>query len=96
MKLTAIVLACLALSACAAVPTPDPKVIYRDNPVVVTEKCKPDPAPTKPDFADSDAALKAAPNMAERARLYVIGRLQRIAYEGELEAALSGCTGAAP
>jgi hypothetical protein len=86
-----ILLACLGLSACATVPPPAPQIVYRDNPVVVTEACKPDHPPQKPDYVDTDQALAKAPDMAERAKLYVIGRWQRVGYIGELEAALNGC-----
>ncbi len=87
-----LLLASLALLAgCATAPQP---VIETKNvPVPVAVKCVPDPPVKPPVFVDTDAAIKAAPNDFERAKLYVIGRLQHIGYEGELEAALKGCTG---
>lgn len=87
------VLALLLLSGCATAPLPDPKVVYRDVPIPVATACKPDPAPHKPDFADSDAAMKQALNVAEKARLRRIGELQWQGYAGELEAALLACEG---
>lgn len=90
MKRAAIIIA-LALAGCATAP--QPLVVTKTVTVPVAVKCAPDPAPSAPAFVDTDAAIKAAPDMFARAKLYVVGRLQHLAYEGELAAALKGCTG---
>jgi len=90
MKRVAIILA-LALAGCATAP--EPLVVTKAVPIPVAVKCVPDPMPVAPVFVDSDAAIKAAPDVFSRAKLYVVGRLQRIGYEAELTAALRGCTG---
>lgn len=91
MKLAPI-LAALALAGCASAPL-QPVIQTKAVEVPVAIRCVPDPAPVAPAFVDTDAAIAAAPDMFARAKLYVIGRLQRIAYEGELTAALKGCAG---
>lgn len=77
---------CFAVTGCA---TPGPKVV--DVPVAV--RCDPKLKP-KPVYPDTDEALQQAPDIFAATQLYVAGRLLRIAREGELEAALTGCTGA--
>lgn len=83
------------LTACAH---SEPKIEVREVKIAVPVKCTPenDPRATKPVFPDSDEALAAAPNIFIAAQLAKAGRKLRIAYEGELEAALSGCTGDPP
>ena len=49
-----------------------------------------------PAYPDTDAALKAAPDVFQRVRLLVAGRLERIAREAQLTAALGACEGAGP
>jgi hypothetical protein len=82
------IVAALALAACAS--PGEPKVTVREVQVPVAVKCASDPGP-QPAYADSDSALKAAPDLYERVKLLVAGRLQRIAREAELIAANSGC-----
>jgi hypothetical protein len=95
MKRLAFILAALILAGCGTATTPDPiiKTEFQDRPVAV--KCVPDPPVVAPDFADSDANLRAAKVKGpfDVAQARVIGRLQHFAYEGELVAALNGCTG---
>ena len=93
MKRLAIAAVFLALAGCATAPPLDPHTVtqFHDRPVAV--RCVPDPPIVKPTFADSDAAIKAAANPFENVKARKIGRLQHQAYEGELEAALKGCTG---
>jgi hypothetical protein len=81
----------LALAACATTP-PAPRIVTKTVEVAVPVACKPaiGPAPTYP---DTDAALKAAPDVYRRVRLLVAGRLERIAREAELTAALGACEG---
>lgn len=78
----------LAMAACASTrPKPIQSVA---TPVPVA--CRPSLAP-EPDWPDTDAALRAAPDLFERVRLLAAGRLLRIARDRELTAALEGCRG---
>ena len=92
MKRLAMLAVALTLAGCATAPL-DPQVITKEVPVPVAVKCVPNPPVVAPDFADTDAKLKAAPTEFDNAKARVIGRLQRIGYEGELVAALNACTG---
>lgn len=75
------------LAACAAAsPSTAPRVAL--TPVPVT--CAVDPG-APPDFPDTEAAIRAAPDIFERAKLYAAGRLLRIGWEARLSAALAGC-----
>ena len=71
-------------------PPPDPKVVTVtvDHPVAV--QCRPDIGP-EPAYPDTDAALKAAPDLFHRVQLLVAGRLLRIARDGQKTAALAQC-----
>ena len=91
LRIGLIVGAYLALAACATAP--EPQIVTKLVDVPVAVKCVPDPAPAKPDFVDADGAIHAAPDIRTLSKLYAVGRLQHYAYEGELEAALKGCTG---
>jgi hypothetical protein len=84
----------IALAACATAP--EPKIEVREVKVAVPVRCDPQPRPVKPDFPDTDEAIKGAPDIFVEAQLYKAGRKLRIPYERELEAALSGCTGDPP
>jgi hypothetical protein len=79
--------ACAALSACAGAPT---RVELQpvDTPVPVA--CAVDPG-APPAFPDTDAAIRAAPDIYQRARLYAAGRRLRLAWEARQAAALMGC-----
>lgn len=80
---------CLALAACAT----DGRTQIETRVVEV-----PTPVPCKinlgsePAYPDTDAAIHAAPNVAERARLYAAGRKMRIARQAEEDAALAKCS----
>jgi hypothetical protein len=88
---TALMFICiLCVYGCAAPVQPPLPPITIKVPVAVA--CiKDHSALAAPNFPDTDAALKAAPNVFERVKLIVSGRLLRMAYEVKLEAALSGC-----
>ncbi len=95
MKKLLCLLALALLAACAHTPRPAPE------PVIVTKEVKVPVAvplpkcsatlPAEPVYADTPEALNAAPNIFERVKLLLAGRLQRIQRELELEAALGTC-----
>ena len=84
-------LSLLALAACATTP-PAPQIDTKTVQVAVPVACNPAIGP-EPAYPDTDAALKAAPDVYQRVKLLVAGRLERIAREAELSAALSACEG---
>ena len=92
MKPLFAVSAALALTGCATAPL-QPQVVTKLVTIPVAVHCVPDPAPVEPAYADNDAAIRAAPDLFSRAKLYAIGRLQRIGFTGEVVAALKACTG---
>lgn len=83
----------LAVSACATRPEPRPdpvvSVQYVDRPVAVP--CVSTSIGDPPTYSDSDDALRAAPDAAERYRLVALGRVERTGRLEVLEAALSVC-----
>lgn len=81
---------CLVLAACAH--TPEPRVITRDVLMPVPVQCRPDLGP-EPAYPDTPAALSAAPDIFAVAKLYVAGRLMRIARLEEQAVALKVCAG---
>lgn len=89
MKLRTLMLsgALVFITSCA---TPEPHIVLRDVPIAVAVKCAADPGEA-PQYADSDEALKAAPDIFTRVKLLLAGRAQRIARELELTAANSAC-----
>ena len=92
--MTARLLSCaglLALAACATTP-PAPQIVTKTVQVAVPVACKPAIGDT-PAYPDTDAALKAAPDVFYRVSLLVAGRLERIAREAQLDAALGACEG---
>lgn len=87
----------VALAGCSTTRVERPEPIIKtvevrvpvDDPACVREaKAKLGPAPAYP---DTDAALKAAPNLYERVKLVMAGRELRRAREAALAAALEGC-----
>ena len=83
----------LGLAACATSPQlPTPQIVTKTVDVAVPVACKPDVG-AAPAYPDTDAALKAAPDVYQRVRLMVAGRLMRIAREAELTAGLNACEG---
>lgn len=91
MKRTAcLVMVGALVGACAAVPEPPRNVVVQPSDVPVTVPCSADPGPA-PVFPDAPAAVAAASNIFERAKLYASGRQVRLAWEARLEAANAGC-----
>lgn len=85
------VAALLGLSACATTP-PAPQIVTKTVQVAVPVACKP-AIGAEPAYPDTDAALKAAPDIYQRVKLLVAGRLLRVAREAELTAAMNACEG---
>lgn len=84
---------CAILAGCASAPTGPVSAIVQPSLVPIAEPCAIDPGP-RPAFADEPAAIVAAPNVYERAKLYAAGRQQHLAWEARLEAANAGCRAA--
>lgn len=80
--------AAVFLTACATRPEPVIRTVEVKVPVAIP--CAADPGPD-PVYPDTDAALRAAPNILERTRLLLAARLLRMAREAELKAAVAGC-----
>lgn len=76
------------LLGCAAPARPAFQMPERLVPVAV--QCRPDIGP-EPNYPDTDAALRAAPDIFVRVRLLLAGRLMRTARARELQAALARC-----
>jgi hypothetical protein len=89
-----ILLPFLALfAACGGQPKHvEPIVVVKEVKVPVSVACVPETYDAKrPDYADSDGALRVALDAAERYQLLWAGRAQRQAREKENEAVISGC-----
>lgn len=84
-----VILAALALSACAG-HVPPPRIEVQKVEVPVEVKCAVTPPPAKP-FADSPDAIQAAASIFEEVKLLLAGRDQRDARQAEVEAANAGC-----
>ena len=91
---TLLALGLLSLAACATAP-PTPQIVTKTVQVAVPVACTP-AIGAAPAYPDTDAALKAAPDVFQRVRLLVAGRLERIAREAQLTASLGACEGAGP
>lgn len=87
MRIATEFLLALTLAACAT--TPEPRIEVREVKVAVPVKCDPQPRPQKPALPDHTTAPDV---FAGVKRLLARDKLHT-AYEGELEAALRGCTG---
>lgn len=74
----------VALAGCATQGLP------KEVDVPVAVHCKPNLGPD-PNYPDTPAALRAAPDLFTRVKLLVEGRLMRIQREQELKAALQAC-----
>lgn len=78
----------LTAGSCATMGEPTIRTV--EVKVPVRTPCTLTP-PAEPDFADTDDALRQAPNHVERVKLLLIGRLQRIAHDAELHAYAQAC-----
>lgn len=87
------ILAALALAACATDGTkPEPQIVTKEVMVPTPVPCPAlEDLGTEPAYPDTDAAIKAAPNLYERAKLYAVGRLLRIKRLAEYGAAKMAC-----
>lgn len=79
------------LGACAATLPPEPVVVTKIVEVPVARSCVPAGLSAAPNYVDTDAALRAAPDAAARLMLLFAGRLQRIARGGETEPVIQNC-----
>ena len=86
--------ACLGLMAVTAWATTPPtaRILTKTVQVAVPVACKP-AIGVAPAYPDTDAALKTATDVYQRVKLLVAGRLERIARDAELNAALGACEG---
>ena len=79
----------LLLAGCATTRSPPPET--RIVTVAVSSPCVPSTLGPAPAYPDTDAALLAAPDAAERYRLLGQGRELRIGRLGQLETVVAGC-----
>ncbi len=88
MKLVALLPLAL-LAGCTTAREPVVRTVTVLKPVALS--CVPETLSTAPDYPDTDDALLAAQDAAERYRLVAAGRLLRNARLGELEPVLLIC-----
>lgn len=70
----------------------DPTVQLQDKEVVLTRSCVPvTTRRMQPAYPDTDAALRAAKDAAERYQLVIVGRRIRSSWAGEAETVIKGC-----
>lgn len=80
------------LSACGATTqAPRPEIRTQTVNVPVRQPCVPAELSPAPAYPDTDDALRAAPDAAERYRLVAAGRLLRITRNETLETVVKGC-----
>lgn len=82
---------CITLAACATTK-PEPQIVTKEVQIPVMVKCHPDIGP-EPDYPDTDAKLKAAPDLFSKVQLLVAGRIMRMSRDAVKSAALSACEG---
>lgn len=88
MKRTPLILAALlALTACATKAEPPVRTV--EVKVAVPVRCDQNPKPQKPTLPE----YASAPDVFEGVKALLARDKLHTAYEGELEAALAGCTG---
>jgi hypothetical protein len=87
-RICSILAVSLTCAACATVP--EPRILTREVKVMVPVPCAVAP-PAKPTYADTPEAVRGAPNLAERLKLFLAGREQRDGYIIGLEASVAGC-----
>lgn len=80
------------LSGCGATQTPRPEIRTVTVNVPVSQPCVPSDLLGEPTYPDTDDALRAAPDAAERYRLVAAGRLLRISRNETLETVAKGCS----
>lgn len=72
------VLLVLLLAGCAAQAPPEPIIITKEVKVAVPVQCSAlESIGAEPDYPDTDQALAAAPNLFERVKLLLQGRIMR-------------------
>lgn len=82
----------LLLAGCHSTgAAPSPRVTVVERAVPVSSPCVPATLGPRPDYPDSDEALRAAPDAATRYQLLSAGRPLRVARESELETVVAGC-----
>ena len=79
------------LSGCGTTQTPRPEIRTVTVNVPVPQPCVPAELSPAPTYPDTDDALRAAPDAAERYRLVAAGRLLRITRNEILETVVKGC-----
>lgn len=83
---------CLVALALAGCTTPIVRTVEVQVPVAIP--CVPPSLPLSPAYADPDSELRTAVDPAERYRLVLVGREQRIARLGVLETVIDACRSA--
>lgn len=83
--------ALVPLAACGTTDRPEPEIRIVEKHVPFAVGCVPASLGPAPVFPDSNDALLAAADGAERYSLMAAGRLLRIARLSELEAVVAGC-----
>jgi hypothetical protein len=86
-----ILLAVLPLAACATPAAPPPRIVTVEVAVPVSSPCVPASLAAPPEYPDTDAALRAAPDAASRYQLTFAGRLLRMARLNEVEPIVAAC-----
>jgi len=90
MKIVAITLAALILSACGTTQTPEPRIIIQPVVIPVPVTCVPKNLGPAPSYPDTDEALlNSTPE--GRYQLLIAGRGLRSGRLGEVESAIEGC-----
>ena len=86
-----VALLALLLAACSTPQPTEPTIVTHDVNMPVTGSCVPDNLGPAPTYADTDAALKSAPDAAERYRLIASGRHDRDVRLSQLEPVIDQC-----
>jgi hypothetical protein len=94
MRLAVLIALAAGLAACGHTPRLEPVIDTVEVQIPIPVPCVSDATPDRPaGYADTDAALLAAPDMAARYRLLIAGRDQRDARLAEIEPVVEGCRG---
>ena len=86
--------ALLVLASCSTTSAerPEPEVRTVEIKVPVVQPCPAlEALGPSPDYPDSDTALAAAPNLYERVKLLIAGRLLRMTREANMSAIVQAC-----